>query len=254
MIVLLVRDGDSSRYLYHALRKEFQIGAVIIEGAPPVIGVLQRRIRRLGFSVVAGQLLFQLFVRPLLRWESKKRVREIEQQSSLNSAPIPEAVIQRVRSVNSPECRALLGKLSPSMVIVNGTRIIKTEILNATECPFINTHVGITPQYRGVHGGYWALASGDRTRCGVTIHRVDEGVDTGAPIVQTTIEPTRDDNFCSYPVLQYAAAIPLLIEVLRSSEVQSLSFSPTTVNEFSKQWYLPTAGQYLTTRFKAGIR
>ena len=40
-------------------------------------------------------------------------------------------------------------------------------------------HAGITPQYRGVHGGYWAVVNNDPEHCGVTIHFVDKGIDTG---------------------------------------------------------------------------
>src|SRR5438093_9923670 len=46
-------------------------------------------------------------------------------------------------------------------VVVNGTRIISEAVLTASDAVFINMHAGITPKYRGVHGGYWALYNGD---------------------------------------------------------------------------------------------
>jgi hypothetical protein len=76
--------------------------------------------------------------------------------------------------------------------------------LNTT---MINIHCGLTPKYRGVHGGYWALAQDDRAMCGVTIHLVSPGVDTGDILAQRTIEPTSADNFATYPHLQLAAAM-----------------------------------------------
>ena len=63
---------------------------------------------------------------------------------------------------------------------------------------------GITPLYRGVHGAYWALAEGRRDLCGVTVHRVDAGIDTGEVLAQVLIDPTPQDNFVTYPWLQVA--------------------------------------------------
>ena len=47
-------------------------------------------------------------------------------------------------------------------MVVNGTRILSRRMLESIDAVFLNMHVGITPKYRGVHGGYWALANGDR--------------------------------------------------------------------------------------------
>ena len=53
--------------------------------------------------------------------------------------------------------------------MINGTRIISKATLGCVPAVFINTHVGITPTYRGVHGGYWSLVEGERARCGVIL-------------------------------------------------------------------------------------
>jgi hypothetical protein len=51
---------------------------------------------------------------------------------------------------------------------------------------FINTHTGITLQYR-VHGAYWVLVSNDKENCGVIVDKLDQGIDTEI-ITQCTIE------------------------------------------------------------------
>ena len=61
--------------------------------------------------------------------------------------------------------------------MVNGTRIISSRVLDSIGCPIINTHAGITPRYRGVHGGYWALAEGHPEEVGTTVHLVDKGIE-----------------------------------------------------------------------------
>ena len=40
-------------------------------------------------------------------------------------------------------------------------------------------HPGICPEYRNAHGCFWAKASGDDDNVGMTLLRIDKGVDTG---------------------------------------------------------------------------
>ncbi len=136
---------------------------------------------------------------------------------------------------------------------MNGTRILEEHLLHVTGGVFLNTHVGITPLYRGVHGGYWALASGDPDHFGVTIHKIDKGIDTGEIVAQTVTERSDSDNFATYPLLQIASAIPLLKQAIRSAIDGKLEAIPAPGGE-SKLWSHPTAFQYLKGRISRGIR
>ena len=40
-------------------------------------------------------------------------------------------------------------------------------------------HPGICPEYRNAHGCFWALANRDLNKVGMTLLRIDKGVDTG---------------------------------------------------------------------------
>ncbi|MFT4646131.1 MAG: folate-dependent phosphoribosylglycinamide formyltransferase PurN, partial [Planctomycetota bacterium] len=46
-------------------------------------------------------------------------------------------------------------KLNLDVIIVNGTRIISSKVLESMPALFINIHTGVTLQYGGVHGAYW---------------------------------------------------------------------------------------------------
>lgn len=50
----------------------------------------------------------------------------------------------------------------------------------------INTHPSFLPYNRGKHPYYWAIVNG--TPFGATIHRVDDGIDTGAILWQTRVQ------------------------------------------------------------------
>ena len=250
-IALLAGEGWTTNAMYHALRDEFEVAAVIIERKPSALKMLRYRARKLGAIETFGQFAFILYSR-LLSHGSHARVESLMQQHGLSDAPIPEQAITRVASANGKQTARLLRKLAPQAVVVNGTRILSRKLLDNVDAPFINTHMGITPAYRGVHGGYWALANDDRARCGVTVHLVDEGVDTGGILYQACIEAEPEDNFATYPVLQLAKALPLMKAALLDAAEQRLA--PSAGIGPSKQWYHPTLWGYWKVRLARGVK
>jgi folate-dependent phosphoribosylglycinamide formyltransferase PurN len=252
-VVLLVQPGDSSSIVYNALARSFDIAGVVMESEVSRRTLLSRRVRKLGLGTVLGQVAFRSMIVPPLARASRRRIREICEQHDLSREPIPEHLISHVESVNSDEACATLARLSPRVVVVNGTRIISKKTLAAVPASFVNTHSGITPLYRGVHGGYWALAENDLQHCGVTVHLVDPGIDTGGILGQATISPTVDDNFVTYPYLQYAAAVPLLRAAV-SDLLRGVTATLPAPEGSSRLWSHPTLGQYLRNRLVAGTR
>jgi len=60
--------------------------------------------------------------------------------------------------------------------------IIKPDVLTTAKRPVINLHIGYLPYNRGTHPNFWSFV--DNTPAGVTIHEIDEGIDTGPIIFQ----------------------------------------------------------------------
>jgi folate-dependent phosphoribosylglycinamide formyltransferase PurN len=140
--------------------------------------LLKKNKKGLAFFTVVGQILFQILISNLLICY-QKTTKEIINENLLDLTEIPKDKIKFVTSVNSETTIALLKAINPDLVIVNGTRIISKKVLSSINSKFVNIHVGITPKYRGVHGTYWALVNNDVENSGVTVHFVDEGIDTG---------------------------------------------------------------------------
>jgi folate-dependent phosphoribosylglycinamide formyltransferase PurN len=251
-IVLLAGEKPSSRMVAHALLAEFPLERIIFEADVPRLEFLRKRAKRLGVFTVLGQLMFQATVPPLLARSSRQRIAEIKSSRDLDDSPLPEALITRVSSANSPETIERLRQLRPKVVVINGTRILSEELLAATPATFINTHTGITPLYRGVHGSYWALASGDPEHCGVTVHIVDHGIDTGGIVAQAVIQPTAEDNFVTYPLLQLAVGLPLLKQAVRAALEDRLVTHAGAGP--SRLWSHPTLYSYLSCRLRKGVR
>jgi len=227
---------------------------VVVEAPPSRWAMARRRATRVGWFTVLGQVLFIALAMPILRRRGRRRIGEILEQSGLDATPFPR--VTHVPSVNDPQTATIVGSLHPSVVVVNGTRIISRTLLDALECPIINTHAGITPRFRGVHGGYWALVQGTPELVGTTVHLVDQGIDTGGVLAQATFEPTRADTVATYPYLHLAAGLPLLADQLaRLREVGHLTPVPASGLPDESHLYLhPTLWQYVRHRVKDGVR
>lgn len=250
-IAMLCGDGASSWFMYNALAAEAEVLAVVVERKPSARGMIRYRLRQLGWRTVAGQLAFIAFNRLLARLQ-RRRIDELIRRYGLCAELPPAAIVHRVRSVNTATVRRLLAGLELDAVVVNGTRIISRAVIECIDRPFINTHVGITPRYRGVHGGYWALVQGDAENCGVTVHLVDTGVDTGGVLYQQRIAVEASDGFNTYPLHQLAAAIPLMKQALR--DVVDGGLARRDGVGPSRLWYHPTLGQYLRYRLARSVK
>jgi methionyl-tRNA formyltransferase len=71
------------------------------------------------------------------------------------------------------------------LVSYNYRYILHKSVLNAVNGNAINLHISYLPYNRGAHPNLWSFL--DETPKGVTIHYIDEGVDTGDIIVQKDV-------------------------------------------------------------------
>ncbi|KQM59727.1 MULTISPECIES: phosphoribosylglycinamide formyltransferase [unclassified Agreia] len=83
---------------------------------------------------------------------------------------------------------------NPDLVVCAGfMRILPPRVVSALSPFLINTHPALLPAFPGAHAVRDALAAG-AAQTGVTVHIVDEGVDTGPVIVQEVVAIEADDT------------------------------------------------------------
>ncbi len=85
-----------------------------------------------------------------------------------------------VDSHNGQECAAILKKESPDIIVVYGTRIIRSHISSHARLICMNMHTGLSPFYRGDSTLFWPVFFNDRDNLGVTVHQLVDEVDGGA--------------------------------------------------------------------------
>jgi folate-dependent phosphoribosylglycinamide formyltransferase PurN len=243
-VVLLVIDNALCRIAAWRLAARFPDLTIIVEQHVPRFQLVRSRVRRFGVFHTAGQVAFIVYSR-LVRRRAAGRIAEIVAAAGLE-ARWPDGIERiEVVSVNAPDTVARLQALAPKAVLVVGTRIISRKVLAAVQASFINYHDGITPKYRGIHGGYWASARNDFANFGATVHLVDPGIDTGAVLYQVRPRPSGEDNYATFSYLQLAAALPLLVR--GAEDAITGRVTPQTVDLPSQLWSHPTIWGYLAT-------
>ena len=239
-IIILASRDELSYLLINHLARRFTIARVVFE-APHTGKMLRYRLKKLGARKVAGQLIFLAYDRLVIRRQSRAKIARLLAGYDI-SPPDGRIPVLEVDSVNGAETSALLTDMKPQVVVVTGTGIIARRVL-ALAPAFINIHVGITPRYRGVHGGFWAVYEGRPDLAGTTIHTVDAGVDTGAIIAQTPITIEPDDTYRTLPVKQYLASLDTMAEAVQAAlEGKLTTYSRDDLD--SQQWYSPTLPEY----------
>lgn len=242
-VLIIATEGLTTTHLYNKIAPHFKVKKVLIEPHESKVSILKRRFKKLGFKQTLGQILFLLFVLPLLK-NNKRRVQSLIATYGLSSKPIPAKIMMRISSVHDAVLKDYLKDNTVDYIFINGTRIIQADTIEAAHCPFINIHVGITPRYRGVHGGFWAVKEKQMQLFGTTLHFVDKGIDTGGIIDQVILTPTKADNFKTYPILQYCGGLKLIDEHLHAFKTGTV-ISKAPVVQASKLYYHPTIWEFL---------
>lgn len=102
-------------------------------------------------------------------------------------------------------------------------KILKSPLLEVPRYGFLNTHPSLLPYNRGKHYNFWALI--EQAPFGVTLHRVDSGVDTGDIVAQKEIPYDWCDNGGSLYFKAKAAMVGLFCQTypaLRAGGVSSI--------------------------------
>lgn len=118
-------------------------------------------------------------------------------------------------NINSPE---FLDKLSlydcDLFVSMSFNQIFRTKIIHLPRLKTINCHAGKLPFYRGRNILNWALIN-DEKEFGITVHYMDEGIDTGDIILQRTYPISDSDNYRTLLEIAHTECASCLYDAIR---------------------------------------
>ena len=214
----------------------------------------RREIRRVGWLKFLDVVAFRAYARVAFAsrdnaWKTVQLER-LRERYRADIASLPQIV---VATPNSRESREFLERLRPDLMIARCKYILKPEIFEVPRAGTFVLHPGICPEYRNAHGCFWALANRDLGRVGMTLLKVDRGIDTGPIYLQAGCEI--DEVHDSHIVIQYRAVLDnldaiarLLLRICRRESVAPID----TRGRLSAAWGQPRLTNYL--RWKSTAR
>lgn len=131
---------------------------------------------------------------------------------------IPSFIVpmQEDRAVWDKNMKDTVAQLEPELVVSAGfMRILGAEFVHSFT--IINTHPALLPSFPGAHAVRDALAYGVKIT-GTTVHRVDEGVDTGPIIAQRAVQIEPGDTEESLHERIKIQERELIVEVIKNFE------------------------------------
>lgn len=153
---------------------------VIQEGRGKLWLRSKREIKRIGLlrflDVVAFRVYYKLF---LARADAQCEQDTLNAVRSTTQPLRDDLPVLFTKSPNSPETEAFIKRLQPDIVIARCKILLKDRIYKIPSRGTFVMHPGICPEYRNSHGCFWALANDDAERVGMTLLKIDDGVDTG---------------------------------------------------------------------------
>jgi methionyl-tRNA formyltransferase len=225
--------GDSRR-LWRVLRRE--------RARSGVLGLLDV----LAFRVVS-RLVHQ-------KADAEWLDREVERLRVRYPASLDLVPRVTVDDPNSAEARAFIESLTPDLIIARCKFILKPSIFELAAHGSFALHPGICPEYRNAHGCFWALAKGDLDRVGMTVLKIDRGVDTGPVLLHAGC--VFDEVNESHTRIQYRVVtenLDRIAAVLRDA-VEGTVKPIDTSSRVSAAWGQPRLTTYLRWKREARRR
>jgi methionyl-tRNA formyltransferase len=159
---------------------------IIFMGTPPLAAtVLEALLREKTFGVVA-----------VITQPDQPKGRDLKLQASAvkelaleNDLPVLQP--ERARE---PQFIEQVRALTPDLIVVAAYgQILPQALLDVPKFGCLNVHTSLLPKYRGAAPIQWAILNGD-SETGVTIMKMDAGLDTGAIVSEERTAITADDT------------------------------------------------------------
>ena len=121
---------------------------------------------------------------------------------------------------------------SDLFVSMSFNQIFRKEIINVPRLKTINCHAGKLPFYRGRNILNWAIIN-DETEFGITVHYIDEGIDTGDIILQNTYPISDQDDYSTLLSIAHEECATLLVRAIKqiqngkATRTNQKNFHPT---------------------------
>ena len=167
-------------------------------------------------------------------------VSRIRSLGTSDGAKLSDRVAQRcpgarhlhLDDLHAPESLAILKSLEADLGVVFGAYRLKPSVFTIPRLGCLNLHLGLAPEFRGSSPAFYEMLEGIST-VGVTIHRINEGLDSG-PIIKQQSFPIdlapKEDPIAYLRRYQREVLVPngirMMAEAVRAAACGSLVEHP----------------------------
>ncbi len=213
---------------------------------------VRREVRRVGLLRFMDVLAFRAYYRVSLARKDSAWIHATLEDLLQQYADVPVSCrVLETPSPNSADVLKLLQETQPHLVLARCKNILREQVFKAARTGTFVMHPGVCPEYRNAHGCFWALARRDLSHVGMTLLRVDTGVDTG-PVYGYYTYPF-DEQRESHVVIQNRVVFDNL-DALREKfqEILNGRAQPIdTAGRESRAWGQPWLTSYVRWKFAA---
>ena len=162
----------------------------------------------------------------------------------------PEAPEIVVASPNGADAERFIAGQQPDLIVARCKCLLQQRIFSMPRLGTFVMHPGICPEYRNAHGCFWALANDDGGNVGMTLLRIDRGVDTGP--VFGYFRVNADASCESHIVIEHRAVLDHLDAVRdKLLDIEAGCAVPLdTTGRQSAIWGQPWLSAYLRMRMR----
>lgn len=143
--------------------------------------------------------------------DSRGRPNPLKDFAEEKNIPVFQPPGKSPHRLKDPQVMDIAKDLKPDLfVLAFVSDIFPYSVIKLATLGGINYHPSLLPKYRGGSAINWALINGEN-ETGITVHYVDEGIDTGDIILQEKVEISPEDTVGS---LYYDKLYPLGVKLI----------------------------------------
>jgi hypothetical protein len=217
-------------------------GIVIIEEPSSALRKrLRREASRVGWLRMLDVLAFRLFHRLTIAARDRDWINAQLMRLQHEYPAVPASVpVLRVTSANSRDAQDFITAAQPQIILALVKNMLAERIFGIATTGTFVLHPGICPEYRNSHGCFWALANDDLDTVGMTLLRIDKGVDTG-PVFgyfRTTFDEVADSHIQiqNAMVLDNLPAIGTKLTDIAAGTAPTISIDGRTSRVWGQPW------------------
>jgi methionyl-tRNA formyltransferase len=229
------------------------IGIAVSKGGRLTIGKKRSKIVYLfSLLLIAGVIHYVKYSWISLGYKIKKKlsrkIKFIPDPSILCYAEAKGIKTFNIRNPNNKKFLAKLKELDIDIIINQSQAVLKKNLLAIPRIGVLNRHNALLPKNRGRLTPFWVLYKEEK-ETGVSIHFVDEGLDSGDIVIQEKYEVIKNDTFNTLVKKNYEIAPRLMLKALDMLESGNYTSIPND-DRLSTYNSTPTFRQALRYRWQ----